>query len=179
MVCERCVLAVREVLERNGQTVLQIGLGEATVEQEIPKSIKSRVEKELLDIGFALLDDRKSQLIESIRTAIIERVHGKDTHQTLNLSQYLSERLQQDYHYLSTRFSEIEGITIEKYYIAQRIEKVKELLAYDELTLAEIADRLQYSSAAYLSNQFKSITGITPGAFKKLLHKPRVPLDKV
>src|SRR5688572_30207878 len=108
MVCERCVLAVREVLERNGQTVLQIGLGEATLEQEIPKSIKSRIERELEEIGFTLLDDRKSQLIENIRTAIIERVHGKDTHQTLNLSQYLSERLQQDYHYLSTRFSEIE-----------------------------------------------------------------------
>lgn len=179
MVCERCVMAVRDVLERNGQTVLQIGLGEAILEQEIPKSILSRIEKELREIGFALLDDRKSQLIESIRTAIIERVHGEETQPALNLSQYLSDRLQQDYHYLSTRFSEIEGITIEKYYIAQRIEKVKELLVYDELTLAEIADKLQYSSAAYLSNQFKSITGMTPGAFKKLLHKPRLPLDKV
>lgn len=179
MVCERCVAAVRDVLEQNGQTVLQIGLGEASVKKEIPKGKLLRIEKELEELGFALLDDKKSQLIESIRTAIIERVHGDEPLQTLNLSDYLSKRLQHDYHYLSTRFSEIEGITIEKYYIAQRIEKVKELLVYNELTVAEIADKLQYSSAAYLSNQFKTITGMTPGAFKKLRHKPRKPLDRV
>lgn len=179
MVCDRCVMAVREVLGKNGKTVIQVGLGEATVSEELSKSELSRIEKELEELGFSLLDDKKSQLIESIRTAIIERVHGDEPLQALNLSEYLSQRLQHDYHYLSTRFSEIEGITIEKYYIAQRIEKVKELLVYDELTLAEIAHRLSYSSPAYLSNQFKAITGMTPGAFKKLRHKPRSPLDRV
>jgi AraC-like DNA-binding protein len=179
MVCDRCVAAVREVLENNGQTVVQIGLGEATLSDEVSKSVRLRIDKQLQEIGFALLDDKKSQLVEQIRTAIIERVHGAGQKQDVNLSEYLKERLGYDYHYLSSRFSEMEGVTIEKYYIAQRIERVKELLIYDELSLAQIAGELNYSSAAYMSNQFKQLTGMTPGEFKRLRQKLRLPLDKV
>lgn len=178
MVCDRCIAAVREVIGQF-KTVEAIALGEVVIPGELSRSERSSIDKKLREIGFELIDDRKTQLAEAIRTAIIERVHGNQEPDAGNLSAYLRKRIGHDYPYLSARFSESEGITIEKYYIAQRIEKVKELLMYNELSVAQIAHRMGYSSAAYLSNQFKAVTGMTPGAFRSLGKKPRLPLDKV
>jgi AraC-like DNA-binding protein len=125
------------------------------------------------------MDDQRSVLIEKIRTLIIELVHQQNNDLKINLSDYLTSHLHHDYQYLSALFSEVEGITIEKYHIAQKIEKVKELMVYDEMTLSEIAFRLHYSSVAHLSNQFKKTTGLTPSFFRNLKHKGRKPLDEV
>ncbi|MCC8153439.1 MAG: AraC family transcriptional regulator, partial [Tannerellaceae bacterium] len=134
----------------------------------------------LTAVGFELLDDKRTQLIEKIKSIIIELVHHENSDLKINLSDYLTDKISSHtYHYLSNLFSETETITIEKYFIAQKIERVKELLAYDELTLNEIADQLNYSSTAHLSTQFKKITGLTPSQFKKRIHKNRTPLDSI
>ena len=124
-------------------------------------------------------DDKKSRLIERIKTLIIELVHRQNNELSINLSDYLKSHVNHDYHYVSALFSEVEGTTIEKYFIAQKIEKVKELLVYDELSLSEIADQLNYSSVGYLSSQFKKVTGFTPSHFKQIKEKKRKPLDQV
>ncbi|MFT3904018.1 MAG: AraC family transcriptional regulator [Niabella sp.] len=181
MVCERCILVVRNELEKMGLPIKDILLGEVELGRKITPAEKETLEGILKSLGFELIDDKKSKLIEQVKTLIIELVHYKPTEEqpALNLSAYLSRELLHDYHYLSNLFSEVEGTTIEKYYIAQKIEKVKELLVYDELSLSEIADRLNYSSVAYLSNQFKKVTGLTPSHFKKVKANKRKPLDKV
>jgi AraC-like DNA-binding protein len=130
-------------------------------------------------IGFELIDNKKSQLIEKIKTLVIELVHHSTSQLKTNLSQYLSDQLGYDYNYLSNLYSEVESVTIEKFYIAQRIEKVKELMVYDELTLSEIAYKLNYSSVAHLSSQFKKVTGLTPSYFKNIRVEKRKPIDKV
>jgi AraC-like DNA-binding protein len=140
---------------------------------------KEKVRAAIEPLGFELIDDRKSRIIEKIKNVIIDLVHRKNSHLQTNLSDMLSEELNHDYSYLSNLFSEVEGTTIEKYFIAQKIEKVKELLVYDELSLSEIAYRLNYSSVAYLSNQFKRVTGLTPGHFKQIREIKRKPLDEV
>ena len=137
------------------------------------------MEKALILLGFEVIDDRKSLIIEKIKNIIIDLVHHQDNDTKSNLSDVLSCKLHHDYNYLSNLFSEIEGTTIEKYFIAQKIEKVKELLVYNELSLSEIALRLNYSSVAYLSNQFKKVTGLTPSYFKQIREDKRKPLDKV
>lgn len=179
MVCNRCVLAIRDVLHQLGIAYSSIQLGEIQMERapESPQllSLKNKLE----DLGFELLDDRKSKLIEKIKTLVLELVHFSPDQPRENLSDYLAKKLNYDYNYLSNVFSETEGITIEKYYIAQRIEKVKELLVYGELTLSEIAWQLGYSSVAYLSNQFKKVTGLSPSHFKKLGIEKRKPLDNL
>lgn len=126
-----------------------------------------------------MIDDKKSQLIEKIKNTIVELVHYSEDQLETNLSEHISKKLHHDYNYLSNLFSEVEGTTIEKYLIAQKIERVKELLKYDELSLSEIADRLGYSSVAYLSNQFKKVTGLTPSYFKQPGENNRKPLDKI
>src|SRR5690606_28337477 len=136
-------------------------------------------EKALILLGFEVIDDRKSLIIEKIKNIIIDLVHHQDNDTKSNLSDVLSSKLHHDYNYLSNLFSEIEGTTIEKYFIAQKIEKVKELLVYDELSLSEIAFRLNYSSVAYLSNQFKKVTGLTPSHFKQIREDKRKSLDEV
>ncbi|KKX47548.1 AraC family transcriptional reguator [Sphingobacterium sp. IITKGP-BTPF85] len=130
-------------------------------------------------LGFEVIDDKKCRIIERIKNIIIELVHNRDSDIKTNLSDVLSNKLHHDYNYLSNLFSEVEGTTIEKYFIAQKIEKVKELLVYDELSLSEIAFRLNYSSVAYLSNQFKKVTGLTPSHFKQIKEDKRKPLDEV
>ncbi len=177
MVCNRCIMVVKNELEKMELEPLSIVLGEVELKNRITKENKVKLSNKLSELGFELIDDRKSQLIESIKTLIIELVHQKNNELNINLSEYLSNKLNFEYHYLSNFFSEIEGITIEKYFIAQKIEKVKELLMYDELTLNEIASRLNYSSVAYLSNQFKKVTGLTPSFFKNSKNKTRKPLD--
>ena len=126
-----------------------------------------------------MIDDKKSRIIEKIKNIIIDLVHHQDNEAKTNLSDVLSNELHHDYNYLSNLFSEVEGTTIEKYFIAQKIERVKELLVYDELSLSEIAFQLNYSSVAYLSNQFKKTTGLTPSHFKQIKEEKRKPLDEV
>lgn len=133
----------------------------------------------LNSLGFEIIDDKKNRIIEQIKNVIIDLVHHQDNDIKTNLSDILSNKLHHDYNYLSNLFSDVEGTTIEKYIIAQKIEKVKELLMYDELSLSEIAFRLNYSSVAYLSNQFKKVTGFSPSHFKQIREEKRRPLDEV
>lgn len=179
MVCDRCKMVVRSELEKLGITVLNVDLGEVTLSNPLSDLQKIQIQRTLAPIGFKIIDDKRSRLIEQIKTLIIELVHYNNNDLKINLSDYLSEKLHHDYNYISNLFSEIEGSTIEKYFIAQKIEKVKELLVYDELTLNEIAFRLNYSSTAHLSSQFKKITGLTPSYFKTIKTNKRNPLDKV
>ncbi|WP_442794645.1 AraC family transcriptional regulator [Pelobium manganitolerans] len=179
MVCKRCIIAVENELQKLDLKASLIELGEVTLQENPNLLQKANLEKALSKIGFELIDDRKSRIIEKIKNTIIVLVHQQNNHAKLNLSDLLSEELHQDYSYLSNLFSEIEGITIEKYFIAQKIERVKELLVYDELSLSEIANLLNYSSVAYLSNQFKKTTGLTPSHFKQVKTNKRKPLDEV
>lgn len=179
MVCNRCIMVVKAELEKQGLHPAHITLGEVILEKEISEQTKQSLGKTLISLGFELIDDKKHRLIEKIKSTIIELVHHQEGELKVNLSDLLSDALHHDYNYLSNLFSEVEGTTIEKYYIAQKIEKVKELLVYDELSLSEIAYRLNYSSVAYLSNQFKKVTGFTPSHFKQLKGDKRKPLDKV
>ena len=181
MVCDRCIMAVDSVLRNASIDFKSIKLGEVTLNQpSISQNDLESLSQELEHLGFELIDDRKSRIIETIKTKIIELVHYIDGQSPQKLSVVLSEALHYDYNYLSNLFSSIEGVTIEHYYIQQRVEKVKELLVYDELTLSEIAFKLGYSSVAYLSSQFKKTTGLTPSAFKKLReNRERKSLDNL
>ena len=179
MVCNRCVMVVRDEMEKLGLDVSNVILGEVWLNQELSNEQKEKVRETLEPLGFELIDDRKSRNIEKIKNIIIDLVHHKDSLLQTNLSDLLSAELNHDYSYLSNLFSEVEGTTIEKYFIAQKIEKVKELLVYDELSLSEIAYRLNYSSVAYLSNQFKKVTGLTPSHFRQIKETKRKPLDEV
>ncbi len=179
MVCDRCILVVRNELQKVGIGVKQIKLGEVTTEEDITAQKKDQIDDALTNLGFELIDDKKSRIIERIKNIIIDLVHHRDNEINEKLSEILSKKLHHDYNYLSGLFSEVEGTTIEKYFIAQKIEKVKELIVYDELSLSEIAFRLNYSSVGYLSNQFKKVTGLTPSHFKQIKDDKRKPLDKV
>ena len=179
MVCNRCIVAVKNELDKLQLQTQDIKLGEVVLEKTLTPAEKNQLSQALLTLGFELIDDKKSRLIEQIKTNIINIVHHQDSELKTNLSEVLSSALHHDYHYLSALFSEVEGTTIEKYVIAQKIEKVKELLVYDELTLSEIAYRLNYSSVAYLSNQFKKVTGLSPSHFKQIRANRRKPLDEV
>lgn len=179
MVCSRCVMMVRSVLTDLGLDVCEVIMGEAVLNREITDEQKRKIIDAFLPLGFELIDDRRGRIIEKIKNVIIDLVHHQNSDLKSNLSDLLSDELHHDYGYLSNLFSEVEGTTIEKYFIAQKIEKVKELLVYDELTLSEIAHRLNYSSVAYLSNQFKKVTGLTPSHFKQIGKVKRKSLDKV
>ena len=179
MVCNRCIMVVQNELDKLGLDVKNIKLGEVTLDKEPTTDEKNKLDKALILLGFELIDDKKSRVIEKIKNVIIDLVHHQDNNTKTNLSDVLSSQLHHDYNYLSNLFSEVEGTTIEKYFIAQKIEKVKELLVYDELSLSEIAFRLNYSSVAYLSNQFKKVTGLTPSHFKQIREDKKKSLDKV
>lgn len=172
-------MAVADVFEKLGLAPETITLGEVELEEEPTAAVRQQLEKALNVLGFEILDDRRSQLIEKVKNAIVKWIHHSEDTPEHNLSALLSQELHYDYKYLSQLFSEVEGITIEKYAIAQKIEKVKELLLYDELSLSEIAYRLGYSSVAYLSNQFKKQTGLTPTFFKAMRTQARLNLDEV
>ena len=179
MVCDRCKLVATTVLERVGLHPLRVELGQIELrEASLPPEVKDRLRRELGGVGFELLDDKRSQTVARIKGAITRLVRERYNRLAGNLSDYLQRELAQDYGALSHLFSEVEGITVEQYYIRQRIELVKELLVYDELTLTEIAYRLNYSSVGYLSNQFKRVTGMTPSRFKQL-RPARRPLDEL
>ena len=179
MVCDRCIMVVQNELEKLGLDAKNIKLGEVILSKEITSLEKENLSKTLEPLGFEVIDDKKGRIIEKIKNIIIDLVHHQDSDVKTNLSDVLSDKLHHDYNYLSNLFSEVEGTTIEKYFIAQKVEKVKELLVYDELSLSEIANRLNYSSVAYLSNQFKKVTGLTPSHFKQIKEDKRKPLDKL
>ncbi|WP_294589353.1 AraC family transcriptional regulator [uncultured Bacteroides sp.] len=179
MVCNRCIMVVKNQLEQLGLQPVSVELGIAILPSKITDEVYHAVKVSLEPFGFELIDDKKSQIIEQIKDAIIELVHYNDNDLKVNLSDYLTTKLNRDYSSLSKLFSEVTNTTIEKYLIAQKIERAKELLVYGELSLNEIADKLNYSSAAYLSAQFKSITGLTPSYFKKIKENKRKPLDEV
>ncbi|RDV16825.1 helix-turn-helix domain-containing protein [Pontibacter diazotrophicus] len=180
MVCDRCKRVVAEELSNLGYTVLQVSLGEAEIATTGKEADLEEIRTVMRDNGFELLDDRKTKLIEQVKLAIIELVHqGEEAELQVNTSDYIAGKLGLDYNYLSNLFSSFEGITIEKYLILQRIERVKELLVYNELSLKEIAYKLGYSSVAHLSNQFKKVTGLTPSHFKQVKTEKRKTIDKV
>ncbi len=179
MVCNRCKMVVKDELIKFGVHPISIELGDVEITEELNAQKKNLLDKILQSFGFELIDDKKSRLIEQIKNTIVEQVHYIQQRLTNNLSGHISQKLHHDYNYLSNLFSEVEGITIEKYFIAQKIEKVKELLKYDELSLSQIADRLNYSSVAYLSNQFKKVTGLTPSYYKNSAQKKRIAIDKL
>jgi AraC-like DNA-binding protein len=168
MVCPRCVIAVSTELAKLGIAVQDIGLGIVRLQQPIEDGTRAALSGNLEAMGFELLDDRKRQTVEKIKNEIVDLVHYRENDLKINLSQHLSREIGQDYSALSQLFSQLEGVTLEQYVIAQKVEKIKELLSYGELSLGEIADRLNYSSAAYLSNQFKKATGLNPSAYKRL-----------
>src|SRR5690606_22789354 len=177
MVCERCIMAVRRELDKMGLAPKHITLGQVTLEHGLSGPDKARLREGLANLGFEPIDDRRGRIIESIKKEVIELVHRRDNDIKTNLSDHLSRALGHDYGQLSKLFTEVECTTLEKYVIAQKIERVKELLVYDELSLGEIADLLHYSSPAYLSNQFKKVTGLTPSHFRALGQERRIPLD--
>lgn len=179
MVCNRCIMAVDQVLKNLGISYVRIELGEVELPGELLAEKYHQLNNKLISLGFELIDNRKSRMIEKIKNTIIELVYHCDGNPGVNFSGYLTSKIHYEYNYLSTLFSEIEGTTIEKYFITQKIERVKELLVYDELTLSQIAYKLGYSSTAYLSNQFKKVTGLTPGHFKKVKENKRKPIDQL
>ncbi|MFZ1786865.1 MAG: AraC family transcriptional regulator [Saprospiraceae bacterium] len=177
MVCSRCKMVVKSELEKLGLQLLAVDLGEVETIEPITAQKKNEIAEHLKSFGFELIDDKKSRVIDKIKTLIIELVHQQNAQINSNLSDYLSNHLAQDYSSLSNLFSEVEDTTIEKYFINQKIEKVKELLLYDELTLSEIAFQMNYSSVAYLSNQFKKVTGFSPSHYKQLKDKKRRQIE--
>lgn len=179
MVCGRCEVAVKSELEKMELPVISIKLGEIELSRELSKDETEKLANNLKSLGFELLEDEMSKTIEQIKNLVIDLVHYRNEKIKVNLSTYLSEDLRQDYGALSKLFSESEGITIEHYFIAQKIEKAKELLVYGELTLSEIAVQLNYSNVAHLSNQFKKVTGFTPTHFKKLEENTRKQIDSL
>jgi AraC-like DNA-binding protein len=177
MVCSRCKLVVKSELEKLGLRPISVELGEVELENENIENQKEELLQRMHSLGFDLIDDKKSKIIERIKNLIIELIYSKNNELSVNLSDYLAQDLLQDYNSLSNLFSEVESITIEHYFISQKIERVKELLTYDELSLSEIAFQLNYSSVAHLSNQFKKNTGLTPTHFKKLKGKKRQQIE--
>lgn len=179
MVCPRCVAAVRNVLERLGLKVASVELGRAEIKGEADDLAKREIARQLKAEGFELLEDRRSRIIEAAKNAIVELLYTHEAMPEVNLSEYLADRLHIEYKYLSTLFSQTQGYTVERYFIIQKIERVKELLIYDELTLSQIAYRLGYSSVAHLSTQFKRETGLTPSRYKQTGRRERRSLDEL
>ncbi|MGC1389523.1 MAG: helix-turn-helix transcriptional regulator [Bacteroidales bacterium] len=179
MVCIRCKMVVKSELEKLGLHFSTVELGEVEITDKISKDQLDNLSVALKLTGLELMDDNKKILIEKIKTIIIQLIHYNDEQIKINLSDYLSEKLNHNYTYLSNLFSEVTGITIEQFYLANKIERVKELLVYDELNLTEIAWKLHYSSVSHLSNQFKKMTGLTPSHFKNLRIKRRIALGNL
>nr|MBC7612393.1 helix-turn-helix transcriptional regulator [Pseudopedobacter sp.] len=166
MVSIRCKMVVKESLKKLGISSLVVELGMVEISEEITLKQRQKLKTILLKSGLELLDNKKSILIEKIKNVIIEMIHYSDDHPKINYSDYISQKLNYDYTYLSNIFTEVKGITIQHYIIIHKIEMVKELLLYDELNLKEIANKLHYSSVSHLSNQFKKVTGLSPSYYK-------------
>lgn len=181
MVCQRCILTVEAILTKAGIPFEKVLFGEVYLKQELTAAQRNTLLAALQQVGFELIDNHTSAIIEKIKQLVLKKARNEEeTRETkLNLSAYLSENLNYEYTHLSSMFSSIEGRTIENYFIEQRIERAKELLVYGQLTLSEIAHRLNYSSTAHLSSQFKKTTGLTPSYFKEMGASRRKALDRV
>jgi AraC-like DNA-binding protein len=179
MVSIRCKMLVKEELQKLDLHFTNVNLGEVTILENITEPQRENLKKALYISGLELMDDKRAMLIEKIKNVVIEMIHYADDLPKTNFSDYLAEKLNYDYTYLSNLFSETQATTIEHFIIVHKIEKVKELITYDELNLTEIAYKLHYSSVAHLSHQFKKITGLTPSFFKNLKNKKRNTLDNL
>lgn len=179
MVCNRCVLVVRQKLEKLKLLPALVSMGEVELSKPATEKQLNNLKERLQKLGFELLDDKKQKQIEKIKNLLIKKVQSGEIEEHFSITAFLTKSISKDYSYISRLFSEVEGITIEQFFILQKIEKVKELLVYGELNLSEISYLLGYSSVAHLSAQFKRVTGLTPGHFKKLGSSHRHSLDKV
>lgn len=179
MVCRRCILTVSNIFQENGITPVNVELGTVVLSEPIPKEKQESIRRRLEEYGFEVIDDKRMRIIEQIRIGVIEFVRHPEYQEKINLSGYLQDKCRKEYSALSKLFTAMKGISIERYYLAQRIELVKELLVYDELTVSEIADKLHYSSVAHLSTQFKSQTGMSPTRFKTIKGHKLKPLDEI
>jgi len=179
MVSNRCKIAVKEELNKLGLHFIVIDLGEVEVMEDITSGQRAQLKAGLLDSGLELMDDKRGILIEKIKSAIIETIHHKDEMVKIKFSDFLSEKLEYDYTYMANLFSEVQGTTIEQFIIAHKVERIKELLIYGELNISEIAWKLNYSSVAHLSNQFKKVTGLSPTHFKQMKDKRRIPIEEI
>ncbi len=180
MVCNRCIKVVRDEFEKMGIVVTEIKLGSVTIQYPGDNLNEGAIEQMLIENGFELLIDSKAQIIEKIKTLLISLIYSDALENSVeNVSDYLAHEIGKDYSSLSHLFSLVEGITIEKYFILQKVERAKELIVYNDLNLSEIANKLGYSSVQYLSIQFKKVTGMTPSRFKNLKNDQRVSLDKI
>lgn len=179
MVSTRCKMAVKEELKRLGLHFIVVDLGEVDIMETLSAEQREQLKIGLLVSGLELMDDKRAVLIERIKNVIIEMIHHSDELPKVNYSEFISEKLNHDYTYLSNIFSEVKGITIQQFIIVHKIEKVKELLLYDELNLTEISYKMHYSSVAHLSNQFKKVTGLSPSHFQQLKEKRRIPIEEI
>lgn len=179
MVSNRCKMVVKEELKKLGLHFIVLDLGEVEVMETLSTEQLAQLKVALLNSGLEIMDDKKAVLIEKIKNVITEMVHYSDEVLQMNYSEYISEKLDYDYTYLSNLFSEVKGITIQQFIIAHKIERAKELLLYGELNLTEISYKLHYSSVAHLSNQFKKVTGLSPTDFKLLRNRERSPLEEI
>lgn len=179
MVSNRCKMAVKDELKKLGLHFIIVDLGEVEIMETISSEQRSDLKMHLLQLGLELMDDKKGVLIDKIKGVIIEMVHHSDEIVKINFSNYLSEKLSHDYTYMSNLFSEVQGTTIEQFIIAHKIERIKELMIYGELNITEIAWKMNYSSVAHLSNQFKKVTGLSPSHFRQLKDKRRSPLEDI
>ena len=179
MVSNRCKIAVKEALKKLGLHYILVDLGEIDIMEDISSEQREQLNAELLELGLELMDDKRAILIERIKNVIVEMVHHSDEIIKVNFSDYLSEKLNHDYTYLSNIFSEVQGTTIAQFLILHKIERIKELIIYDEMSISEIAWKMNYSSVAHLSNQFKKVTGLSPTHFKRQKVKNRKPIEEV
>jgi AraC-like DNA-binding protein len=179
MVSNHCKIAVKDELKKLGLHFIVVDLGEIEIMEEISAVQREQLKTALLCAGFELMDDKRAILIEKIINVIIEMVYQKSEMIKINFSDFLSEKLNHDYTYLSNIFTEVKGITIQQFIITHKVERIKELIMYNELNLTEISYLLNYSSVAHLSNQFKKITGLSPSHFKLLKDKKRIPLEEI
>ncbi len=180
MVSNRCKMAVKEELKKLGLHFIVVDLGEVEIMENISAEQREQVKIALLNSGLELMDDKRAVLIEKIKNTIIEMVHHtNDEIIKINFSDFLSKKLNHDYTYLANLFSEVQGTTIEQFIISHKIERIKELIIYDELNITEIAWKMNYSSVAHLSNQFKKVTGLSPSHFKQLKDKRRSPIEEI
>ena len=179
MVSNRCKMAVKEELKKLGLHFIVVDLGEVEIMENISMSQREQLKLVLLNSGLELMDDKKAMLIEKIKNVIIEMVHHSTENIKVNFSDFLSEKLNHDYTYLSNLFSEVQGTTIEQFIISHKTERIKELIIYGELNITEIAWKMNYSSVAHLSSQFKKVTGLSPSHFKQLKDKRRNPIEEI
>jgi hypothetical protein len=179
MVCNTCKLKVIEALERHNLPFLKVDLGEAEIFEDISKKQREQLQTTLLDMGFELLSDKKTILVEKVKNVIVEMVHHHDNKVRINFSYQISEKLNYDYTYISNLFTELQGTNIQHFLLLHKVERVKELISYGELTISEIADKLNYCNVAHLSTQFKKITGLSPSQFKNLPEKRRNAIDSI